>query len=194
MGSEFLQSTVRATSAPPDGELVRRCQQGDRESFRHLYRRHQLKVRSLLFQLCGSIALDDLVQEVFLRAWKGLPKMRRSAGFSTWLYRITWNVASDRRKEIAKQRDRQKTLAGEASAQPAPTGDLIRLHYQETVRRGLEALSPEQRDVLVLHDLQDLPQKQIAQIVNVALGTVKSRLFAARKAMRAHLEREGIEL
>ena len=194
MGSESLQPTVRPAAAPPDGELVRRCQQGDRESFRHLYRQHQHKVRSLLFQLCGSVALDDLVQEVFLRAWKGLPNMRRSARFSTWLYRITWNVASDRRKEIAKQRDRQKTLAGEASAQPAPTGDLMRLHYQEAVRRGLEALSPDRRDVLILHDLQDLPQKQIAQILDVPLGTVKSRLFGARKAMRAYLEREGIEL
>ena len=53
------------------------------------------RVRSILFQLCEAAALDDLVQEVFLRAWKGLPKFRQTAQFSTWLYRIAWNVASD---------------------------------------------------------------------------------------------------
>ncbi|MEM1281554.1 MAG: sigma-70 family RNA polymerase sigma factor, partial [Cyanobacteria bacterium P01_H01_bin.152] len=81
-----------------DAKLIRRCLRGQKSAFQALYRRYQRPVRGTLFQLCGEAELDDLVQEVFLRAWKGLPKFRQSAQFSTWLYRITWNVATDRRR------------------------------------------------------------------------------------------------
>jgi RNA polymerase sigma-70 factor (ECF subfamily) len=84
-----------------DIELIERCVNGDRGAFRHLYRRYEHKVRATLYQLCGSSLLDDLVQEVFLRVWKGLPKLKQRNTFSTWLYRITWNVATDQRESFA---------------------------------------------------------------------------------------------
>ena len=74
---------------PPDAELIRQSLQGESASFRELYRRYQRQVRATLHQLCGADSLDDLVQEVFLRMWKGLPHFRQSAQFSTWPYRIT---------------------------------------------------------------------------------------------------------
>ncbi|MDC0832156.1 RNA polymerase sigma factor RpoE [Geitlerinema sp. FC II] len=175
-----------------DGDLVRQCRRGNSDSFRLLYRRHQHKVRSTLFQLCGSSFLDDLVQETFLRAWKGLPKLRSPEYFKTWLYRIAWNVASDKRREFAKTADLQSKLDPKPPSSPAP--DLMDLHYRDLVQRGLEELSFEHRSVLVLHDLEDLPQKQVAQVLGIPVGTVKSRLFHARATVRQYLEKQGVTL
>ncbi|MBP0028505.1 sigma-70 family RNA polymerase sigma factor [Roseofilum sp. Guam] len=179
-------------SSNHDSELVHRCLQGDSQSYRLLYRRYQAQVRSTLYQLCGPSHLDDLVQDVFLRAWKGLPKFRRSAKFSTWLYRITCNVASDQRRQLAKQN--QFSLNVDLLSVSENTSDLMQLHYQDLVHRGLEQLSWEQRTVLVLHDLEDVPQKEIAQVLQIPVGTVKSRLFHGRAAMRKFLEAQGVQL
>ncbi len=183
-----------------DAVLVGRCQQGESQYFRHLYQRYQQKVRSTLYQLCGASHVDDLVQEVFMRVWKGLPKLKQPGTFSTWLYRITWNVATDQRRRLAKQYTFGTKLKAEAqleqdsAAQPHRSSGLMHLHYQDLVQRGLHHLSFEHRTVLVLHDLEDLPQKQIADILSIPIGTVKSRLFHARGAMRKFLQREGVKL
>jgi RNA polymerase sigma factor (sigma-70 family) len=179
-------------SEESDHDLVQRCIQGDRQSFRRLYQRHQHRVRGILFQLCEVEMLDDLVQEVFLRAWKGLPKFRQTAQFSTWLYRIAWNVASDHRQSAARGRSRLEALTRETSLQQdAP--DLMHLHYQDLVQRGLKTLSFDHQTILALHDLESLPQKEIAEILAIPIGTVKSRLFHARAAMRQFLQREGVQ-
>lgn len=183
-----------------DSYLIDQCVKGDRSSFRHLYRRYQGKVRSTLFQLCGPSSLDDLVQEVFLRVWRGLPKLKQRDSFSTWLYRITWNVATDQRQAFAVQRTFDSKLKAQANwegngeTKPAPATDLMHLHYQDIVQRGLAQLSFEHRSVLVLHDLEDIPQKEVAQILGVPVGTVKSRLFRARSAVRQFLQDEGVQL
>ncbi len=187
----------------PDLSLVQACLHGDTHGFKQLYQRHHHKVRSTLYQLCGSDCLDDLVQDVFLRAWKGLGKFRHSAQFSTWLYRIAFNVASDRRKTLAKMRSRNVTveneqlenladnaIAREGYSQPR----LTQMHYQDIMQRGLAKLSEDHRAVLVLHDLEEMPQKDIAEILSIPVGTVKSRLFHARSAIRKFLEAQGVEL
>jgi RNA polymerase sigma-70 factor (ECF subfamily) len=185
------------SSNPPseqsDRELIKDCIAGDTQSFRRLYRRHQQRVRALLYQICDHDAIDDLVQEVFLRVWKGLPKFRQSSQFSTWLYRIVWNVASDYRQAAAKGRSRLQILTQHSpKQQDAP--DLIQLHYQDIVRRGLQELSFDHRTILVLHDLEGMPQKEVAEILEIPVGTVKSRLFHARGAMRQFLDRQGVQL
>ncbi|HBB34036.1 MAG TPA: RNA polymerase subunit sigma [Cyanobacteria bacterium UBA8803] len=188
-----------ATANEPDAdtELVRQCQQGNHQSFRQLYRRYQQRVRSTLYQLCGSEGLDDLVQEVFIRAWKGLPQLRQVSQFSTWLYRICWNVASDHRRKFAQQRSfNSKFRLGTegmpfGDSPPSQTPDLMQLHYQDIVQRGLQQLSLDHRAVIVLHDLEDLPQKEVAQILGIALGTVKSRLFHARMSLRQYIQQQG---
>lgn len=189
------------TGVQTERELILLCQQGDRASFRLLYQRYQQRVRSTLYQLCGASLLDDLVQEVFLKAWKGLPKLRKTKYFSTWLYRISWNVATDRRRKLAKgqeksslddswDKDRLNYEKDLSNVQDTP--DLMHLHYQDLVQRGLNNLSFDHRAVLVLHDLEDLPQKQVAQILDVPVGTVKSRLFHARSSFKKFLEQQGI--
>lgn len=103
-----------------------------------------------LAQLCGVDDLDDFVQEVFLRAWRGLPKFRQSSQCSTWLYRITWNVAIDYRHAKGKARSRQSRLS--PSDAPTGTARLQQLHYEDVVERGLRSLSLNHRAVLVLHE------------------------------------------
>jgi RNA polymerase sigma-70 factor, ECF subfamily len=184
-----------------DRQLVDLCIRGNSQSFARLYQRHQTRVRSTLYQLCGAEVLDDLVQEVFLRAWKGLSKFRQTAQFSTWLYRITWNVACDRRKSFAKSRSRTvSTDDSQLENIPDKAYDgisspgLTSLHYQDLVQRGLEQLSEDHRTVVVLHDLEELSQKEVAEVLDIPVGTVKSRLFHARTALRQFLESQGVEV
>ncbi len=178
-----------------DDDLVQRCLAGNTEAFRLLYQRHQGKVRSLLFQMCGGEVLDDLVQEVFLRAWKGLKQFRRSCQFSTWLYRITWNVATDQRRSLAKRHARQAPIPLEALHHlPGQGSSLQTLHYQQVLYQGLNHLSEDHRTVIILHDLEEIPQKEIATMLHIPIGTVKSRLFNARSALRQYLEAQGVEL
>lgn len=183
-----------------DSYLAKRCLQGDQKSFRQLYQRYQQRVRGTLYQLCGPSSLDDLVQEVFLRVWKGLPQLRQTSQFSTWLYRITWNVASDQRRQFAQLHSLNSKLPSatvenamqDSKAFLAP--DLMQIHYQDLVQRGLAQISWEHRAVLVLHDLEDIPQKEVAEILGIPLGTVKSRLFHARAAVRQFLQQQGVQL
>jgi RNA polymerase sigma-70 factor (ECF subfamily) len=176
-----------------DHNLVQQCLRGDSQSFRQLYRRHQQRVRSILYQLCDPSCVDDLVQEVFLKAWKGLPKFRGTAKFSTWIYRIAWNVASTQRQAAVQGRTQLQTLTQKTpTQQDAP--DLMDLHYQDLVQRGLESLSFDHRTILVLHDLEEIPQKEVAQILEIPVGTVKSRLFHARAAMRQFFQQQGVQL
>jgi RNA polymerase sigma-70 factor (ECF subfamily) len=190
----FAAQTVSSDDQPDfeDHRLVQRCVQGDRQSFRILYRRHQQRVRAIVYQLGDTSTVDDLVQEVFLRAWKGLPKFRQTAKFSTWLYRIAWNVACDHREASARKRTQLQVLTQHApKSQEAP--DVLHLHYQDLVQRGLDSLSEDHRSVLVMHDLEEIPQKDVATILGIPVGTVKSRLFHARAAMRQFLERQGVQ-
>ncbi|MGK7909497.1 MAG: sigma-70 family RNA polymerase sigma factor [Synechococcus sp.] len=186
---------VSDLSPHSDAQLVQACLLGNTQSFGVLYDRYQQPVRSTLFQLCGSEQLDDLTQDVFLRAWKGLKGFRSQAKFSTWLYRIAWNVASDRRKVLAKQREQQQKLVRDVALGDCPQQPgLQSLHHQQLVQQGLGQLSLGQRSVLVLHDLKDLPQKEVAQILDIPVGTVKSRLHNARATLKRYLTSQGIEL
>ena len=175
-----------------DAAIVTKCLNGDSKIFRQLYRRYEQRVRSTIYQLCGGEGLDDLVQDVFFRAWKGLPKLRKASYFGTWLYRICWNVATDQRRKAAKH---QSTLPEEAALDVAfsraqDTPNLMQLHYQDLVQRGLQSLSLDHRIIVVLHDLESIPQKEIAKILDIPVGTVKSRLFYARSQLRKFFQEQ----
>lgn len=179
-----------------DKELVLRCQQGDSESFRQLYRRYQQRVRSTLYQLCDAQSLDDLVQEVFLKVWKGLPKLRQPEYFATWLYRISWNVAIEQKRKFDRHSKDRSLKAEEDILKLIPSRsnqdpDLMQLYYQDLVKKGLQSLSLDHRAVLVLHDLEGITQKEIAEILDIPIGTVKSRLFNARSAARKFFQQQG---
>lgn len=205
--AEPSSPSTTSAIAGADRAIVQRAVKGDARAFQLLYQQHQGRVRATLYSLCDAEGLDDLVQEVFLRVWRGLPRFRGSSSFATWLYRITWNVASDRRRELARYRSRhqvarvttdseQADRAIEQAIDPATrdAAPLNQLHYQDLVQRSLDILGFEARDVLVLCDLEDVPQKEAAEILGIPVGTVKSRLFYARTQIRQFLQQQGVEL
>lgn len=176
-------------------ELVRFAKAGDREAFAELVAAYQNKVYSLGYHLTGNQAdAQDLVQEVFLRAFLSLKGFRQEADFGTWLHRITVN-------QWINSRRRQKNHSTVSLDTPIPTdeGDLFREvaatgpdpletvtehELQEMVHRALKELSPDFRTVLVLREIEGYNYEEIARMVGCSLGTVKSRLNRARQALR----------
>jgi RNA polymerase sigma-70 factor (ECF subfamily) len=171
-----------------DEQLVERAATGgDNQAFAELVRRHQGKVRGLLLRLTGSPPLaDDLAQEVFLRAYRGLVGFEGRARFSTWLYRIAYNV-------FLNHRSRSKELAalplGFDSQTAAPDGELSanRLDMRRDLAGAIAALPERYRAVVTLYYLEDVSYPEIADVLDLPLGTVKTHLHRAKKLLRQHL-------
>jgi RNA polymerase sigma-70 factor (ECF subfamily) len=167
--------------------LVRRAASGETSAFAELVRRHQGKVRGLLLRLCGDRTLaDDLAQEVFLRAYRGLWGFEGRSSFGTWLYRISYNAYLNHSTRVRKW----SSLPSAYDAETAAPDDALSPPRSD-LRRDLEAavatLPQRYRGVVVLYYLQDLSYPEIAEILDVPLGTVKTHLHRAKRILRARL-------
>jgi RNA polymerase sigma-70 factor (ECF subfamily) len=169
--------------------LVARCRLGDREGFGELVALTEPKIRRLLGRLCGrGTDLDDIVQDVYLRAWRAFPKFRGESRFSTWLFRIAANAAStwrQRRKILAP-------LPNDAARSLSSPSELREVPLMEAYERALSGLSPDLRAVFVLHESEGLSYRDVAQTLGCPIGTVMSRLHRARKEILDEL-RERLE-
>jgi RNA polymerase sigma-70 factor, ECF subfamily len=167
-----------------EAELVTRCRRGERLAFEQLYRVHRRHVAANLYRVLGDRnELDDLVQEVFVIAFRGMDRFRGDAKLSTWLYRIAVNVALGRLRARARKPPPlpSEPAAEEASAEGTPETLLAQREDVAKVYRVLARLAPKKRVVLVLHEIQGLDIKEIADIVGAPLVTVRTRLHYARK-------------
>jgi RNA polymerase sigma-70 factor (ECF subfamily) len=176
------------TQVDDDVVLVRRAAAGARPAFAELVRRHQGKVRGLLLRLCGDRTLaDDLAQEVFLRAYRGLCGFEGRASFGTWLYRISYNAYLNHSTRVRKF---SALPDGYDSATAAPEDALS--PPRSDLRRDLDgavAELPERyRGVVVLYYMQDLSYPEIAEILELPLGTVKTHLHRAKRLLRTRLD------
>jgi RNA polymerase sigma-70 factor, ECF subfamily len=182
-----------------DQQIIARTLGGDRQAFRELYRRYCPRVRALLFQLTGRVeGLDDLTQDVFVKVHRNLAGFRGESLFSTWLFRVTYNVCQDYRRRQGR-RLQTVTLPEYSSLENLPVTDerqdnLSRLSQQQLVQDALATLSAEQRDVIVLHDLQEKPQEEVARILDIPVGTVKSRLYYGRRKLKEWFLQQGVDL
>ena len=172
--TEVLDPLVEAEGR---ASLVQACQAGDVDAFRLVYRRHVEKVRSLLFRLVEPQNIDDLTQEVFVKVWKHLPKLETPAYLSTWIYRITTNVANDHHR-LRRRAVPTEDLAS-ALELPAPEHQAS-LGTKEMIAAGLAQLSFDHRTVIVLFEIEGLTVEEIASVIQKPIGTVKSRLAHAR--------------
>jgi RNA polymerase sigma-70 factor (ECF subfamily) len=180
-----------------EAELIRRCQVGERAAQEELYRRHRRAVAGNLFRVMGDRTdLDDLIQEVFVIAFRGLDRFRGEARLSTWLYRICINVALGR----IRQRARRPTplplerIGGDrASEADGPEAQLLEHERRQRVYRALDAMAPKKRMVLYLHEIEGHDLKQIAYLVGANPATVRTRLFYARREFYELLARDGEE-
>lgn len=155
------------------------------EDFEVLYARYHRLVRSVIFKIGLADNVDDLVQETFLKIWKGRAKVREPQKLTAWVCRVAVNTARDAGRSFGR---RPKTVALSETI-PAPTGP--RPEEQQRILRGLAELSAAHREVIVLHCLEDVPQEEIAEALGISVGTVKSRVHYGKAQLLEFLKRNG---
>ena len=181
--------------------LIRRVQAGETEAFEDLVRAHEKTVYNLALRMTGNPQdAEDMAQEAFLKAYRSLPEFRGESKFSVWLYRIVSNVCLDHLRRQSRRPAVSLTTEdeeGEAQQWDVPDESLSpeRLLEQkltrEAVQKGLRQLPEEQRQILLLREIKGLSYEEIGEILALEPGTVKSRIFRARKRLCAFLLQEG---
>jgi len=187
-----------ADAVNDESRLIARCRKGDTDSYGELVRLHQDRVFNVLFRLLGDYEeARDAAQEVFLKAYRGLRRFRSDSTFSTWVYRIAVNTAySIGRKRRARPgafsldplgdgRDE----GGPAAEDADPVGRAVDAEEVEMAQEALLRLDEAQRRLLVLHELEGCSYAELAEILDVPRGTVKSKLHRARSALRGMVAR-----
>lgn len=181
-----------ALAGVTDEELVQRFQEETcSESLSELVGRHLSRVRSLAFSMIlNDATADDVAQEVFCRAIRGLPNFRRDAQFSTWLYRITWNVIQDALQRSKRTvSDANEVWLRQLTDDNVPSDDLVRHETQQQVTAALAQLSPTLRAAMVLTSLQGLSGEEAATLEGCTVGTMYWRIHEARKQLQARLKK-----
>jgi RNA polymerase sigma-70 factor (ECF subfamily) len=186
-----------------DAVLVARTQQGGLDAFERLVVKHQKRMLNIAFRLIGDYdEACEAVQDAFVSAYKNIKTFRGEAKFSTWLTTITLNHARNRLKQVGARQSRVafslddpvQTNDGEMSRdlpsnEPSPLDRLENHDIRNNVKGCIEALDPEFREVIVLRDVQDFSYDEIGSILKIREGTVKSRLFRAREAVKDCLKK-----
>ena len=181
-----------------DEELVEACQAGEASAFDVLVARWEDRIRGAAFRFLGSEEeARDVAQEAFLKAYRALDGFKREARFSSWLYQIATNLCRDRlRRRKTRATVSLEALEGMGPAmvetRPGAHERLLERDLARAVRRAIEALPEEQREVVILKEYQDLTFLEIAQALDVPVSTVKTRLYRGLGQLRLRLEREGV--
>jgi RNA polymerase sigma-70 factor (ECF subfamily) len=193
-----LPSPARAlapSEVDPDRELVDRWQAGDASAFEALIRRHERRVYGLLLRMLGNVQeAEDVAQETFLNLHRHGHRFRSQSRFSTFLYRVAVNAALNRRRSLGRRRARTEALerrhqAGDdlPTSPRGPEDAAAGGQIQAQVQRAILTLPPHLRLPLVLFDIEGLSYSDVAGVLRVAEGTVKSRIHRARQALRERL-------
>jgi RNA polymerase sigma-70 factor (ECF subfamily) len=163
-----------------DQDLIRRFRAGDEPAFVALMDRHERRVYNLAYRMLGNTEdARDVTQEVFLSCFRHLGTFRGEAAFSTWLHRVTVNACHD----LIRRRPPTASLDAGVADRPAGPDLADRAVLASDVQRALLAIPPEYRAVLVLHEVGDLPVGEVAAVLEIPVGTVKSRLHRGRVAL-----------
>jgi RNA polymerase sigma-70 factor, ECF subfamily len=179
-----------------DEEIIGRVRGGETRMFGELVSRYQDPVFSMALRFVGGSSgnAEDIAQEVFLRAYRGLDGFKGDSKFSTWLYRITFNLCTDwlRRNKRADRRAAPISEAAEiADSRMTPEQGILDAEERERVGRALDRLNERYRSVVVLLYYEKMSYEQIANVLELPVKTVETRLYRARKMLRESLEREG---
>ena len=179
-----------------DGPHVARCQQGDAEAFAHLVRRHQKPMLNLVYRMIGDYGeACDVVQEAFFSAYRSIGKFRGQSRFSTWLCAIVLNHSRTHLRKRAIRQDREelslddpgKTMDGcrmILSCASEAEERLEKRDWEDRIRKCLGIMEDDQREVLVLRDIQGFSYETIGLTLKLPPGTVRSRLFRGRNALK----------
>ena len=189
-------STFRQRPGPPsssndttvgDAELLARCRAGDVDAFEVLYRQNAGRIFALASRLAGSVDQgEDLLQEIFLQAYRKLDSFKGESALATWLYRLAMNHCLDFvRSRHARNRQATDTLDDERSFEPIAARDtpIPRIDLERAIAR----LPAGCREAFVLHDVEGFDHKEVGRLLGIAEGTSKSQVFKARTKLRAWL-------
>ena len=200
----LAEAEVASATDDPDRDSVSKAQRGDREAFRTLVENHQQRVFGLVTRVlrCDRDSAADIAQDVFLRVWKGLARFDGRARFTTWLHKIVMNLCiSEYRKARTMKRGKwtfslDAPIAGTDDLRidpPSPAlqpGEAVdQKRFAEDVRSAIAELPDEFRDAVLLRDLQGLEYEQIAEVLSVPPGTVRSRIHRGRLILQRLLAR-----
>lgn len=175
-----------------EADVVRRCREGDERAFASLVD----QFKRLVYGLVGRTVLDrsrieDLAQEVFIRVYRGLPYFRGESRLSTWIYRIAFNVCQQERQHPAALSLDEAAELGVRRAEPAtPDRAFTDLEVRERLEKALARLSPDARFLIAGHYLQGVRYEDLAEALNMPLGTVKTQMHRAKRRLRELLEDE----
>jgi len=181
-----------------DRRLIAECLQGRTAAFGELVRRYQDRLFNTVSRLVDNAEdAQDVVQETFINAYQSLARFKGDARFFTWLYRIAFNTAISHRR---KQRATLRIYAGrngevgleplDASEFSQPGHSLERAEEEQRIQQALNRLSPDHRAVLILKDMEGQKYEEIAEVLGVPIGTIRSRLHRARLELRELLEQQ----
>lgn len=172
---------------------IARAKKGDAEAFELLVRTYETSVYRLALRMCGNAHdAEEVAQEAFVAAWKGLPAFRGESKFSSWLYQLTTNAAIDflrreKRHRAATPIEDEVDLPADGTPQQAAEDAELRRALQQ----ALQALTPEHRQIFLLRQMRQLSYEEIGQLLGLESGTVKSRLSRAKKQLRQILTQKG---
>lgn len=178
--------------------ILTRARRGDTAAFEELVRLYEKRVYAVALRSSGNPEdAADIVQEVFLRAWRSIESFRGDSGFSTWLFRITMNLCVDHARHKHAQPQTQPIVTDDETERPlpdpAPTPEehLDNRELGRELAAALEEISEEHRRIVLLRDVSGMSYTEIAEVLEISEGTVKSRLSRARIALRKVLLSRG---
>jgi RNA polymerase sigma-70 factor (ECF subfamily) len=182
-------------SGAGDGErqLIDAARGGDHRAFEALVLKYQDRIFRMVQRLVsGSDVVDDLAQEVFIRAYKSLGDFKGESSLYTWLYKIALNLCRNHyrtrgRRPALEELDEADGAVGMEAAGGTPEDEASRTEFWEHLRRGLDELPAEQREAVVFCDLEGMSYEEMAVVMEVPIGTVRSRIYRGRRALQERL-------
>jgi RNA polymerase sigma-70 factor (ECF subfamily) len=176
-----------------DTQLVKASQQGDQDAFALLVQKHQRRVFNVSLRMLRDYEeASEVTQEAFLAAWQGLPSFRGEACFATWLYRIAYNCSLRQLEQHKRERALQGAIQAEQILEEVnkerQVEDILELRGRQTlVREQMENLPARYRMVLILRHLQDMTYEEMAEVLTMPIGTIKTHLFRARHLLKERM-------
>ena len=197
---EDTENWEKAQRSDPESQLVERCLRGEPGAWDQLIQTHTRRVYALCYRFTnGASEAQDLTQEVFLRVFKTLGSFRAGEGcFAVWLTRLTRNLLVDHYRRTKQERvtdalEDKLAVLEERTAQMGRTDGLLAgREAGELLQAALQKLSPELREAVILRDLQEMEYREIARVLDVPEGTVKSRLNRGRAELARVLRRNKV--
>lgn len=194
MSELSLSSFSDADSVNDEEELIELALAGKSSAFETLVIRYQDRLYTAMISIVGSAdEAEDVVQEAFIQAYLKLDTFQRNSRFFTWLYRIAFNYALARRRRRKNHQSleqaRENTGVDPTFEGDTPDTRMTRTEDIQLVHRALAVLSEDHRSILVLREMEDLSYEDIAEALDISIGTVRSRLNRARAALKQQLEK-----